>query len=81
VNLDFLFVACAPCGGNDQVCCPPYDAIDPFHGTCDSGLVCAANPNFHSDPPLDVVRDVCQLPGSPPPSTGGLNHERLLIAP
>src|SRR4029077_6289923 len=81
VNLDFLFVADAPCGGDDEVCCPPYAAADPFLGTCDPGLVCAANPNFHTDPPLDVVRDVCQIPGAPPPATGGLNHERLKIAP
>ncbi len=81
VNLDFLFVACATCGGEDQVCCPPYAASDPFLGTCGAGLICARNPNFHQDPPLDLVQDVCQVPGSPPPSDGGLNHERLQIAP
>ena len=79
VNLDFLFVACAACGGEDQVCCPPYAPNDPFLGTCAPGLVCAANPNFQSDPPLDLVKDVCQVPGSPPPATGGLNHQRLLL--
>src|SRR5215468_1592228 len=34
VNLDFLFVACVVCGGNDQVCCPPFAASDPFLGNC-----------------------------------------------
>jgi len=81
VNLDFLFVACAHCGGEDEVCCPPFSADDPFLGTCDPGLVCASNPNFEDDPPRDLVRDVCQIPGSPPAATGGLNHERLKIAP
>lgn len=81
VNLDFLFVACAHCGGNDEVCCPPYSAADPWLGTCGAGMICAHNPNFHTDPPLDLVQDVCQVPGSPPPSDGGLNHERLRIAP
>ena len=81
VNLDFLFVACAICGGADQVCCPPYATGDPWLGTCGAGLICAHNPNFHAVPPLDLVQDVCQVPGSPPPSDGGLNHERLLIAP
>jgi hypothetical protein len=81
VNFDFLFVACAPCGGNDQVCCPPYDAADPFLGTCDPGLVCARNPNFQSTPPTDVVTDVCQVPGMPPPADGGLNHERVKLFP
>jgi hypothetical protein len=81
VNLDFLFVACAICGGEDQVCCPPYAASDPWLGTCGAGLVCAHNPNFQANPPLDLVQDVCQVPNSPPPSDGGLNHERLLIAP
>src|SRR5437763_15034801 len=47
VNLDFLFVACVPCGGNDQVCCPPNAA-----GTCDAGLSCAPNPNFQDNPRL-----------------------------
>jgi hypothetical protein len=79
VNLDFLFVACAHCGGVDEVCCPPYATSDPWLGTCGAGLVCAHNPNFHSDPPLDLVQDVCQTPGSPPPGDGGLNHERLRI--
>jgi len=81
VNLDFLFVACVPCGGNDEVCCPPYAAIDPFFGTCSAGLVCAQNPNFQSDPPTDVVQNVCQIPGSPPPADGGLNHQRLRLFP
>jgi hypothetical protein len=81
VNLDFLFVACAHCGGDDEVCCPPYATTDPWLGTCGAGLICAHNPNFHTDPPLDLVQDVCQVPGSPPPSDGGLNHERLRIAP
>jgi hypothetical protein len=81
VNLDFLFVACAHCGGADQVCCPPYATSDPFLGTCGAGLICAHNPNAQDNPPLDLVQDVCQAPGSPPPSDGGLNHERLLIAP
>ena len=79
VNLDFLFVACAHCGGVDEVCCPPYATGDPWLGTCGAGLVCAHNPNFHSPPPLDLVQDVCQVPGSPPPADGGLNHERLRI--
>jgi hypothetical protein len=79
VNLDFLFVACAHCGGVDEVCCPPYATSDPWLGTCGAGLACAHNPNFHSDPPLDLVQDVCQVPGSPPPADGGLNHERLQI--
>jgi hypothetical protein len=77
VNLDFLYVACSPCGGDDQVCCPPYAAADPWLGTCRAGMVCAHNPNAHENPPLDLVQDVCQVPGSPPPSDGGLNHERL----
>ena len=81
VNLDFLFVACVPCGGNDSVCCPPYSASDPFLGTCDPGLVCASNPNFQSIPPTDVVQDVCQVPGSPPPADGGLNHQRRRLFP
>jgi hypothetical protein len=81
VNLDFLFVACVPCGGNDQVCCPPYASSDPFLGTCGAGLVCAANPNFQTTPPTDLVRDVCQVPGSPPPDDGRLNHERLMQFP
>jgi hypothetical protein len=81
VNLDFLFVACVPCGGNDQVCCPPFDPSDPFLGTCDAGLICAANPNFQSTPPADLVRDVCQVPGAPPPADGGLNHERVKLFP
>ena len=81
VNLDYLFVACATCGGSDQVCCPPYATSDPWLGTCGAGLICAHNPNFHQSPPLDLVQDVCQVSGSPPPSDGGLNHERLLIAP
>jgi hypothetical protein len=81
VNLDFLFVACVPCGGNDEVCCPPYAPGDPFLGTCDPGLVCAHNPNFQSTPPTDLVSDVCQIPGMPPPSDGGLNHERERVAP
>jgi hypothetical protein len=79
VNLDFLFVACVPCGGSDQVCCPPYLASDPFHGTCDPGLTCASNPNFHDPPPLDLVKEVCQVPGSPPPADGGFNHQREMI--
>jgi hypothetical protein len=81
VNLDFLFVACAHCGGEDEVCCPPYAAGDPFLGTCAPGLICASNPNFQDNPPTDLVRDVCQIPGSPPTPTGGLNHQRLMIAP
>jgi len=81
VNMDFLFVACVPCGGNDQVCCPPYAADDPFLGTCDAGLNCAPNPNFQDNPPLDLVRDVCQSPVSPPPADGRLNHERLILFP
>jgi hypothetical protein len=81
VNLDFLFVACVPCGGEDEVCCPPFAAGDPFLGTCDAGLVCASNPNFQSTPPTDVVRDVCQVPGSPPAADGGLNHERVKLFP
>jgi len=79
VNLDFLFVACVACGGNDQVCCPPYRPGQPWTGACDPGLVCAPNPNFQSTPPLDLVQDVCQTPGSPPPSSGGLNHQRAAI--
>jgi hypothetical protein len=79
VNLDFLFVACVICGGNDQVCCPPYAADDPFLGTCDPGLVCGPNGNFQSSPPTDLVRNVCQVPGFPPPFDGGLNHQRLMI--
>jgi hypothetical protein len=63
----------------DQVCCPPYATSDPWLGTCGAGLVCAHNPNFQPVPPLDLVQDVCQTPGSPPPADGGLNHERLLI--
>jgi hypothetical protein len=82
VDLDFLFVACVPCGGNDQVCCPPYATADPFLGTCDPGLVCASNPNHQTNPPSDLVTDVCQVPGMPPPFTpGGLNHERLMLFP
>jgi hypothetical protein len=81
VNLDFLFVACVPCGGNDQVCCPPFAADDPFAGTCDAGLTCAPNPNFKDSPPLDLVREVCQDPASPPPADGRLNHERLILFP
>jgi hypothetical protein len=81
VNLDFLFVACVACGGDDQVCCPPYVDGDPWLGTCDPGLVCAHNPNFQSLPPKDVVEKVCQIPGMPPTSTGGLNHQRLGVAP
>ena len=81
VNLDFLFVACVPCGGNDEVCCPPFAADDPFLGTCDAGLICASNPNFQSVPPTDVVRNVCQIPGMPPPADGGLNHERVRLFP
>jgi hypothetical protein len=81
VNLDFLFVACVPCGGDDEVCCPPYASADAFLGTCHPGLVCAHNPNFQSTPPLDLVSDVCQIPGMPPPATGGLNHERERVAP
>jgi hypothetical protein len=82
VNLDFLFVACVPCGGNDQVCCPPFVTLnDPFFGTCDPGLICAGNPNFQASPPMDLVQDVCQIPGSPPPADGRLNHERLLLFP
>jgi len=80
VNLDFLFVACVACGGNDQVCCPPYELVDPFLGTCDAGLVCAHNPNFQSDPPTDVVQNVCQIPGMPPAADGGLNHQRLMLS-
>jgi hypothetical protein len=77
VNLDFLFVACVPCGGENQVCCPPYPTSDPFLGTCKTGLICASNPNFQDVPPLDLVKDVCQVPGSPPPRTGGFNNQRL----
>lgn len=73
VNLDFTFVACVPCGGDDQTCCPGGASA------CDPGLVCAANPNYHALPPLDLVRSVCQVPGSPPPSDGGLNHQRARI--
>jgi hypothetical protein len=80
VNLDFLFVACVPCGGNDDVCCPPYADTDPL-GTCDPGLVCASNPNFQSTPPTDLVRNVCQIPGSPPTADFGLNHQRLRLFP
>ena len=76
VNLDFLFVACVPCGGNDQVCCPPFAASDPFAGTCDPGLVCAANPNFQSTPPTDLVQDVCQVPGCRPPPAGSTTNAR-----
>jgi len=79
VNLDFLFVACVACGGNDQVCCPPYKPGQPWTGVCDPGLACGPNPNFQSTPPLDLVQDVCQTPGSPPPSNGGLNHQRAAI--
>jgi hypothetical protein len=79
VNLDFLFVACAHCGGVDEVCCPPYVTGNPWLGTCGAGLVCAHNPNFQELPPADLVQDVCQIPGSPPPTDGGLNHERLRI--
>ena len=81
VNLDFLFVACVPCGGNDQVCCPPFVTQDPSFGTCDAGLICAPNPNFNDSPPLDLVREVCQDPASPPPADGRLNHERLILFP
>jgi hypothetical protein len=79
VNLDFLFVACVPCGGVDQVCCPPYSTTDPFLGACDPGLICAANPNFQDMPPLDLVKEVCQVPGSPPPADGGFNNQRRAI--
>ena len=71
VNLDFTFVACVPCGGDDQVCCPS--------GPCDPGLTCAPNPNYSATPPLDLVRSVCQVPGSPPPADGGLNHQRVKL--
>jgi hypothetical protein len=81
VNLDFLFVACAICGGEDEVCCPPYAASDPWLGTCGAGMICAHNPNFQDNPPLDLVQDVCQIPGSPPPADGGLNHERETLGP
>jgi hypothetical protein len=77
VDLDFLFVACVPCGGFNQVCCPPYAPSDPFLGTCDPGMVCASNPNFQTSPPFDLVRDVCYVPGMPPPSNdGGFNNQR-----
>jgi len=79
VNLDFLFVACVLCGEVDQVCCPPYQTSDPFLGTCKVGLVCASNPNHQATPPLDLVQDVCQVPGAPPPATGGFNHQRAMI--
>jgi hypothetical protein len=75
VNLDFLFVACVPCGGDDQICCPRVG------DECHAGLVCAANPNFKPVPPLDLVRDVCQRPGAPPPADGGLNHQRIRLGP
>jgi len=82
VDLDFLFVACVPCGGADQVCCPPYaSSDDPSLGSCGAGLVCAHNPNFQSSPPTDLVQDVCQVPGAPPAADGGLNHERLQLFP
>jgi hypothetical protein len=81
VDLDFLFVACVPCGGVDQVCCAPFAAGDPFLGGCNPGLICAPNPNFQSTPPTDLVEDVCQIPGSPPPADGGLNHERRALFP
>jgi hypothetical protein len=80
VNLDFLFVACVPCGGADQVCCPPYTDVESSLGTCDPGLVCARNPNFQSSPPKDLVQNVCQVPGSPPTADGGLNHQRLMLS-
>ena len=79
VNLDFLFVACVHCGEADQVCCPPYASGDPFLGTCFPGLVCGLNPNHQSTPPLDLVTRVCQVPGMPPPSDGGFNHQREMI--
>lgn len=69
VNLDFLFVACVPCGGEDEVCCPSSDAA------CDPGLVCDQNPNFRASPPLDLVERVCQVPGRPPAADGRLNHQ------
>ncbi len=81
VNLDFLFVACVVCGGNDQVCCPPYAGGDPFLGTCDPGLICAHNPNFQTIPPTDVVEKVCQIPGMPPLADGRLNHQREALTP
>jgi hypothetical protein len=81
IDLDFLFVACVPCGGVDQVCCAPFPPGQPFHGSCNPGLICASNPNFQSDPPLDLVQEVCQIPGSPPPADGMLNHERLMLFP
>jgi hypothetical protein len=81
IDLDFLFVACVPCGGVDQVCCAPFPPGKPFHGSCNPGLICASNPNFQSDPPLDLVQEVCQIPGSPPPADGMLNHERLMLFP
>ena len=71
VNLDFTFVACVPCGADDQVCCPS----DP----CNPGLTCAPNPNHRATPPLDLVRNVCQVPGAPPPADGGLNHQRVKL--
>jgi len=74
VNLDFLFVACVPCGGADQVCCPPTPprrirGWEP------------ANPNLQTIPPLDLVARVCQVPGSPPPTDGGFNHQREMLSP
>ncbi len=81
VDLDFLFVACVPCGGVDQVCCAPFPPDQPFMGSCSPGLICASNPNFQSDPPTDLVPLVCQIPGSPPTADHGLNHERLMLFP
>ena len=79
VNLDFLYVACVPCGGEDQVCCPPYRSREEGLGVCAAGLACAANPNYQPSPPRDLVKNVCQVPGAPPPATGGLNHQRAAI--
>jgi hypothetical protein len=70
VNLDFS-LSPAPCGGDDEVC-PLYAAADPFLGTCDPGLVCAANPNFHTTRPSMSCGTVCQIPGRAPAATGGL---------
>jgi hypothetical protein len=81
VNLDFLFVACVPCGGNDEVCCPPYAAADPFLGRATRASSAPRIRNFQSSPPTDVVRNVCQIPGMPPPADGGLNHERVRLFP
>jgi len=81
VDLDFLFVACVPCGGNDDICCPPDPNVAGSLGTCDPGLVCAPNPNFQSSPPTDLVQNVCQIPGMPPIADFGLNHQRLRLFP